>query len=345
MFVAFILVHLFWLFEFEFKCSISFWNQQNLSFPSLPFPILYAAQLAKFCGGPLTPPPGRRCTPRRTAWFLSAQRRPSLASPLSGRWRAGPARHPYRRAAPHRTRVRTEPRALHPGRIASPAPRSFLARTPRPPSAYKGQRRVDFSPNPTYPQAPAPPPQNPSRPPSSIHLSAACPSTRRPPWASCGGGEAPCAVRSRSRALHHRHELTGVAPSRPSVLPCRMPTSPPVRPHRCSGWVRRALCFALMLSAHEIKHRSSSSAAPARSAATRRRRAPAARRCLRCQPSDLDPTAQVGYDPGSSRSIPVNQTAPRRFCKRDPLFCGFTSIHFRSSKILTIRSFLLCFKP
>jgi hypothetical protein len=48
MFVAFMLVHLFWLFEFkfgfEFKCLISFRNQQNL-FHLIPHPLLVLAQL------------------------------------------------------------------------------------------------------------------------------------------------------------------------------------------------------------------------------------------------------------------------------------------------------------
>jgi hypothetical protein len=80
----------------------------------------------------------------------SAQIRPAPPLYSLRRCQVGPGGHPRPPAG-----SRAEPdRALHLGRVASPAPRSFLARTPRPPSAYKGRRRVrriDFSPNPSYP--------------------------------------------------------------------------------------------------------------------------------------------------------------------------------------------------
>jgi hypothetical protein len=91
----------------------------------------------------------------------SVQIRPAPPLYSFRRCQVGPGGHPRPPAG-----SRAEPdRALHLGRVASPAPRSFLACTPRPPSAYKGCRhvhRVDFSPDLSYPRFRAAAAANPS---------------------------------------------------------------------------------------------------------------------------------------------------------------------------------------
>jgi hypothetical protein len=115
----------------------------------------------------------------RTRWPDPAYPGPALAHetfPSLCRWHAGPARHPYRCVAPHRTRVRAEPAAPHPGRAAAPRPRQTwpACRCVAPLAYLKANAAAPcpLSPNPSRaPRPPPPPPRTLARPPLSIrHL-------------------------------------------------------------------------------------------------------------------------------------------------------------------------------
>jgi hypothetical protein len=128
--------------------------------------------------------------------------------------------------------------------------------------------------------------------------------------------------------------------SSPELAPPRPPAPsrcPPSLPH-----VRSSLAsveFVVALASPWCKpHARSCSVDRIRASSLERRFSAAARRlraCVRAQPSDLEPTAQICSDPSQPLSVPVNTAFHHPFCKRNPdlpLFHAYALPQFKSNK-------------
>ena len=150
---------------------------------------------------------------------------------------------------------------------------------------------------------------------------------RSRPGAPRDGEEASSAACSRSRVCLRPRALAGVAPPRRSASPSLAPSpspEPPTQNPRCDPRVTR---FTPVQSARQTEHPSSiglCAGKPPPLAAARHR--PGRRRLSHSRPiasqrfrSNLSPrlTAAVrSRSNGSDPILPVNRTAPRRFCLR-----------------------------